>query len=472
MSQDEQVLDGAVDAAGDGTLVESPAFEAWQEEARVQVVANMLAQSGLPEVVQRRLARQGYEDPLGLRSAIRQAQGELEALREELGAEDVVDLPGRPRRGGRIEVVDGLAQAQGHLDWFFGVDQAPPPPGNMRSLRDLYWALTGDFEWYGKFVGEQVQLAGATTTTLPEMALNACNKVIAVQWSRLRYYRWYELVATVAPNDGSVNDMQWISFGGVADLPVVGERESYSELAVDDVRESDPFSKYGGFIGITLEMMRNSNLVEIQAVPRALAVASVRTRSAKIAGIFTANAGVGPTLRQDGKALFHTDHSNLATTALGTDTSAWEAASRECFDHTEVGSGKKLAAFAKYNLVPSGLYFQALKNFGYGDGNPTTYNPFAVADRAPEDPRPVVLPVPEWTDANDWGYLVDPVLYPVIMMSYGQAPGGNAHPLPELFTVPTETGLLFSNDTLPIKVRDWFSYGVNGYRGIGKRNVT
>ena len=30
---------------------------------------------------------------------------------------------------------------------------------------------------------------------------------------------------------------------------------------------------------------------------------------------------------------------------------------------------------------------------------------------------------------------------------------------------------MFSNDVLPIKVRDWFAVGVNGYRGIGSRNV-
>jgi hypothetical protein len=32
-------------------------------------------------------------------------------------------------------------------------------------------------------------------------------------------------------------------------------------------------------------------------------------------------------------------------------------------------------------------------------------------------------------------------------------------------------GLMFTNDTLPVKVRDEFAFGVNGFRGIGKRNV-
>ena len=30
---------------------------------------------------------------------------------------------------------------------------------------------------------------------------------------------------------------------------------------------------------------------------------------------------------------------------------------------------------------------------------------------------------------------------------------------------------MFSNDVMPIKVRDWFAYGVSTWRGIGKRNV-
>ena len=266
--------------------------------------------------------------------------------------------------------------------------------------------------------------------------------------------------------------MQWISYGGISNLPVVGEGGAYTELAVGDVREADAFNKHGGYVGITREMIRNSDIQRIQAVPRALAIASVRTRSADIAGIFTDASGVGPTLDQDSVALFHANHNNIATTALGTDTSAWETASQECFDNTDINSGKKIATFAKYLLVPSALYFQGLSNFGYGDGNPTTYNPFAVDDRTLDDPRPVVLAVPDWTDANDWAYLADPRIFPVIKMSYSQTPGGRTHPQPELFSVQSETGgLMFTNDTMPIKIRDEYAFGVNGYRGIGKRNV-
>ena len=44
--------------------------------------------------------------------------------------------------------------------------------------------------------------------------------------------------------------------------------------------------------------------------------------------------------------------------------------------------------------------------------------------------------------------------------------------MPEIFEVTSETsGLMFSNDTLPVKVRDWWSFGVSTHVGIAKHNV-
>jgi hypothetical protein len=59
------------------------------------------------------------------------------------------------------------------------------------------------------------------------------------------------------------------------------------------------------------------------------------------------------------------------------------------------------------------------------------------------------------------------------MMTYSQRPGGGGHPAPELLfsVVSEESGLMFTNDTLPIKVRDEFAVGVNGPRGVYKENV-
>lgn len=386
-----------------------------------------------------------------------------------LAEDETINLPRRPITN--TDMLTAEDRAKDMVDWFFGVESAPVPAYNFRRFDQLYVALSGDVSFTGLFDPTLIQFAGATPVTLPNMAMDAMQKVVRAQFARLRYYRWFELITTVEANDGTLHDPKWIVYGGSGDLPIVEDGAPYTEGQIKDSQETDPFNKRGRYIGITRKMIKNSDIAKLRAVPVALATDAVRTRSSVIAAIFTQNNGVGPNLA-DGNPLFHTGY-NVAATPLGTDTAAWEAASAECFAHTEVGTGKPIATFAKYCLTPGKtLYFQALKNFGYGDGNPTTYNPFAVTDRSPEDPRPVVIPVPDWTDATDWAYLADPNIWPVLLMTYSQNPGGRSHPEPEIFSVTSETaGLMFTNDQMPIKVRDEFAAGVNGRSGIGKRNV-
>jgi hypothetical protein len=375
----------------------------------------------------------------------------------------------------RLSVADPLGDLQSAWDWIFGVDGAPLPSPELRRTDYLYRLLTGDLTWTGVF-DEREALASANPTTLPGMAVNAMNKVIIPLYDRLSMYRWFEMLVSVQPTDGTLHDMAWLQFGGIGDLPVVADGAAYTELTVADSKETAAFVKYGGYVGITEKMIRNSDIARIQAVPRALTISAVQTRSAKIAAIFTASSGVGPTLAQDSTALFHANHGNLATTAFS--WSAWKAARIECMKQAELGSAKRQALVPRYCLVPVDLYDEALQVFGYGvgaGGQPGTgnndVNPYA--ETRPGDPRPIPIAVPEWTDTNDWAYLADPMIAPVIQMAYADNPVGRGHPAPQLFTVTSKlAGLMFTNDVLPIKVRDYWTYGVATYRGIGKRNVT
>ncbi len=295
----------------------------------------------------------------------------IDAARTELAAVqagDVVQLGGRPSRS--LTISDPLDQARELVGFFFGADDAPAPPPNLRSFADLYVALTGDVYFRGVFDGGRVQFAGATTSTLPNLAVDAMNRVIIQQFQALGHYRWYERVAAVAPNDGRLHAMKWLTMGGVGDLPAVAEGAAYTELDVADAQETADFVKRGGYVGITREMIKNSDIMQLQAIPRALATAAVRTRSAAVAALFTANSGVGPTLAQDSKALFHADHGNIQTTALGTDAAAWRAARAECFQQVELGSSKALGIFPRYLLVAAEQYDTALSCWATARGCP------------------------------------------------------------------------------------------------------
>jgi hypothetical protein len=413
-----------------------------------------------------------------LENQVKALQEEVSGLKAALSSaaeKQVVKMGSIPPRGSLSFGPSGLDLFQSAFDWIFGVEGSKLPPPELRRTDNLYRILTGDLGWHGVF-DPAYAFAGANTTTLADLAANAMNKVIVDLYDRLWHYRWYEMIVSVQPTDGTLQDMAWIQFGGIANLPTVAEGAAYTELSVIDTKESDSFTKYGGYVGITDKMIRNSEIAKMQAIPRALTISAIQTRSAAIASIFTSNSGVGPTLEQDSTALFHANHSNLATTAYS--WTAWKAARLECAKQTELGSSKRQMLFPKYLLLPADLYDQALIDFGYGagpGGRPgvadNDVNPYAQ-DR-PGDPRPIPIAVPEFTDTNDWAYIVDPKIAPVICMAYANNPGGRGHPAPELFTVTSPlAGLVFTNDTIPIKIRDWFAYGVATYRGIGKRNVT
>src|SRR5262245_32554501 len=111
---------------------------------------------------------------------------------------------------------------------------------------------------------------------------------------------------------------------GLANLPTVVEGAACTEVTVGDSKDSLGSSKRGHYVGITLETIRRSDIQRIQAIPRAMVQASIRTRSAAIAAIFTANSGTGPTLADDSTVLFHANHGNVSTTAFG--TAGWAAA--------------------------------------------------------------------------------------------------------------------------------------------------
>jgi hypothetical protein len=439
----------------------------------------LLAVSGLSAAGQNavRLACEGRSaaDLPALTTTLVAAQRQVEAAAAPASRLPAAVRGIRPITAGDMTTPEDRVQSA--LSWLLGAADEPAPPPSLRSLRDLYMAITGDVNWYGVFNREYTQLAAASTSTLAGMAVNSLNKVVRQYYDHLATYRWYEQIVDVIPHDGSTHDVQLILVDGVANLPTVGEGAAYTEAVVGDAKESFAFTKRGHYVGITLEAIRRGNLQRIQAIPRELVKASIRTRSAAIAGLFTQASGAGPTLADDSKALFHADHGNLDTAAL--DATGWAAARQRIFGQTVPGTGSVLGLWPTFCLVPIELYDTALELFGYGAGDVgkpntggTAQTPNVYGASRPGDPRPIPVAVPEWTDATDWAYLVDPRLHPVIHMAYADAPQGGSHPLPEIFEVTSETsGLMFTNDTLPVKIRDWWGYGVSTYVGIGKNNV-
>jgi hypothetical protein len=377
-------------------------------------------------------------------------------------------------------VEDEHTRFQKHIDWFFGASNTPPP-ANMRRISELYGWATGDFNWTGAIQDERM-FAAATTSTLTAAVTVAINKSMGHWYDGLGEYRWYEPLTKVVAHDGTMNAVKTVFVHGFQDLPIVAEGQAYTEISVDDHIESLTFDKRGQYVGVTLEMIRADDINTLQSIPQRLINSAVKTRSSAVAALFTMNSGVGPTLGYDAKAVFHTDHGNVATTALS--DAALKAAAIASFKQTMPGSNARLGLRPRYVLIPVDLWGTALSALGYGEGAGRVGRPTAAGtaqesnilvgtDMWDGDPRPIPIVVPDWTDANDWATLVSPAVHPVIQMAYGNQPGGGSHPMPEIYNAANETsGLMFSNDTMAVKIRDWWGVQLVTHLGVMKRNVT
>jgi hypothetical protein len=343
----------------------------------------------------------------------------------------------------------------------------------LSGIRELYHSLTGDLEYHGGYYADRARLS--TTADFTGLVKNALNKIVANQWGRLGRagYDWWTRVATVE----HFNSLQGITgtlVGTVGSLPSVAEGAEYTELTIGDSPETATFTKYGGYIPLTLELIDRDETRKLRAYPRELASAGLRKISALVAAIFTESGGVGPTLA-DGGALFNATavtssggHKNLLTTALS--AGEWEVVSAAVYNQPLLvknaggfyGSGPKMAINPRYLLAPRALYLTAAKIL-----YPSLENAASIYSENLQQGKPGdVLLVPEWTDATDWAAACDPDIAPAIYIAerFGIAP--------EVFIAGDEhSPAVFSNDEHRLKVRHFLAVWVNDYRPLHKSNV-
>lgn len=441
-------------------------IHALADSARQAVIAS----SGLPRLAQERLSRQPFDSVEALQAAVEDERKYLAALQEDQVVQLGSPAPRSPQVSGMLTSLDRIQAALEAL--LNGVR----PMGGIQPLtgiRELYHLLSGDYEMNGVFHPERIQFASVTSSTMASLVANALNKRVMAEFQE--YPHWWEPV-TIQQDFATLQAVKWITLGGVGELPTVAEGAAYTELSWDDAAESASFTKKGGYLGITLEAIDKDDLGRLQAAPRALAQAAWLTLSKAVSGVFTDNSGVGPTL-SDSKALFHADHGNLGSSALS--LSSYAAVRTAMRKQTELNSGERLGALTapRFLLVPPDLEITALQilgseldySYALSNGTAAPPNPFAdgnTFEARMNMARRRVIVVDLWTDTNNWAAVCDPRLYPTIGLGfrYGRTP--------EVFSVASPTaGLMFTNDTMPVKARFFFAVGPIDYRGLYKQNV-
>ena len=447
-------------------------MEDWSQALSASAAAFMIANSGLPAAARQKLLAQRYRTPSEVVEAIEKERAYLASLAQEA----VIQIGNTPPRQAQITVgASGLERLEQALEALIRGVRPPSGVQPLSGIRELYNLLSGDYEMTGVFQPQRVYLANVNSSTMANLVANVMNKVLAQEFSE--YPQWWQPFVTQM-DFNSLQDIRWITLGGVGELPTVAEGAAYTELNWGDKYETASFVKKGGYLGITIEAIDKDDTNRLRAAPRALAQAAWLTVGKAISNIFTANNGGGPTL-SDGLPLFHASHGNLGSTALS--YSSWVAARNAMRKQSEVGSGERLGFLTapRYLLVPPDLEVTALQILasthdysytlanGLGPGPINVFSEGETADLRLRSARERVVVVDLWSDANDWAAVADPRLYPSIGLGYryGRAP--------EIYSVSSPTaGLMFSNDVMPIKVRFFFAVGPVDYRGLYKANVS
>jgi hypothetical protein len=455
-----------------------------QQEFRRQMCSLLLEQgisaSRLPQAAQEYVRTQFTENVQGAEpgtstkrvklfnpSDLTKAIEEVRALAGSMATHGIVGASG---------VVGGMFTAEEQLQ--AAVDDLLGSPRDIKlknlnvhrlsGIRELYLMLTGDDDMRGAYVPSRVRLQH-TTATFTGLVKNALNKVLVERWDALGRagYDWWQKVTTVE-HFTSLNGITWIIFGTIGSLPSVSEGAEYTELQIGDSPETSSFTKYGGYVGITLEALDRDETRKLAAVPRELANGGIRNISSLVAALFTTAAGLGPTMADTG-TLFNATvitiaggHVNYLTTALS--AAQWEVVSAAMYNQPMliknaagyIGTGKKIAIPPKYCLVPRALQLTAKQIFEQPWSQVATEHSMTTQEGIAE-----VVTVPEWTDGTDWAAVMDPQLVPGIMI------GERFGIMPEIFVSGDETSpAVFMNDESRIKVRHFVAVGVADFRPL------
>ncbi len=379
-----------------------------------------------------------------------------------------------PRIGGMVVTEDKLQAA---VDDLLGAPRDPASKDmkieRLSGIRELYMMLTGDYDLHGGYYPTRTRLA--TTSDFTGLVKNALNKMVINTWEELGRagYAWWQSIATVE-HFNSLNGITGTLVGTVGDLPTVAEGGEYTELAVGDSPETATFTKYGGYIPLTIELIDRDMTRKLAAYPRELASASIRKISKLVAALFSASSGAGPTMADTG-ALFNATavttlggHANLLTTALT--TAQWETVCSAVYKQPMLikqgagyyGTGPRMAINPRYLLVPRELFLTA-RQILYPD---FAYVATYFSNNMQQQQQGDVVLVPDWTDSTDWAAVCDPKLAPAIFV------GERFGLLPEIYISGDELSpAVFSNDEHRLKIRHFLAVWVNDFRPLANNHV-
>ncbi len=277
---------------------------------------------------------------------------------------------------------------------------------------------------------------------------------------------WRRIISSVENLGDWTNPQRIVRIGGIDDLPLVAEKDAYTELTPDPPTEQVEImtpEKRGGKFTLSLESVIADRLNVIRSIPRKLARSANRTIHKKVWDQLETNP-----LMADGTALIDAAHAN-ALTGLAFDYPNMAVGVQGLREQTEQDVAEALGLAPKF-LVHGPALEQAVievldsrvkVNAGEdatvaSSNNRWGIQPFMTLGIGRTGPR-----------ANDWWLVADPNDVETIAVGF---PGGRDRP--DIFVQGQQqetVGSVFDSDCLTFKIRlicaakavDWRAFQSN-----------
>ncbi len=264
---------------------------------------------------------------------------------------------------------------------------------------------------------------------------------------------WRRWVSIVSATD--YKEIHGVALSEAPDLQLVKPGGEYKTGTLKDKSESYRMAKYGIIIPITEEAIINDDRGAFTRLPQLAGFSASRNISAMVYGLLASN----PKMNEDGKALFHTDHKNLAsgTGNVGGITSAILSYMRKLQRNQKGPKGAVLNVPSRYILLPTKYETEAdilLRSMALPESGMSS----AVANPWAGKLEPVVDAWLDHFDEDAWYTAADPNLMPTMEVAFLD---GNEQPI---LTEDDE----FRRDMISLKVKQVAGAGLVDFRGLQK----
>lgn len=331
-----------------------------QERARVRAIREMSA----PHVASGRLMQADVDLLIDEGVAANEAGTRLMAT---MAAQEPVGRSAPQGNGPRssIQRDEGETRVTAMIGALMGETEGPAIQFRGMRLRHLAMELAGSGRGYNdtdtirRGMRATAMMGGAYgVSDFAYITTEVMNRSLQQAYQR-RNASW-QLVTGAPLTATDFRELHSVRFGGDFSLKPVKENGEYQSAVLADETEGLKVERRGRTINLTFEAVVNDDMGAFRRIPTEFAMAARTMENSMVWSLLRANAK----LKSDGKALFHTDHGNLAGANAAITAAAVAAARKAMWEQRAFGTADKddfLQIEPDRLIVPPALELVALQ---------------------------------------------------------------------------------------------------------------